>query len=188
MLTEAVKSRKHPSDAQFVENVMWEQGRVVFVTLNLPGSNNDGLIWTKPFTNESARAAEAAQRTLADIRWLDAAFDRAEEEHAKAMVIGIQADMWDPAAVVAGGDGLGNYTIFVHELRNAVCGLAAGTQSTATRTYSVRQTTCRSQQRNGQVHGTRLCPAARITVQARRLRRQNAAADHRPRLAAYSAG
>src|SRR6266850_4467927 len=44
--------RKHPGDAQFVENVMWEHERVVFVTLNLPGSNN----WV----------AEAAQRTLAD--------------------------------------------------------------------------------------------------------------------------
>src|SRR5262249_48343597 len=27
----------HPDDAQFVENVMWEQSKTVFVTLNLPG-------------------------------------------------------------------------------------------------------------------------------------------------------
>ena len=38
--------RRHPGDAQFVENVMWEHEHVVFVTLNLPGSNNDGLSWT----------------------------------------------------------------------------------------------------------------------------------------------
>ena len=106
----------HPADAQFVENVMWEQEHLVFVTLNLPGSNNDGLPWAAPFANEPARIAEAAQRTLADLRWLDAAFDRAEKEDARAMLIGVQADMWDPAAVIAGGDGLGNYTIFVHEL------------------------------------------------------------------------
>jgi len=31
----------HPTDAQFVENVMWEESQVVFVTLNVPGSNND---------------------------------------------------------------------------------------------------------------------------------------------------
>ena len=108
--------RKHPGDAQFVENVMWEHERVVFITLNLPGSNNDGLPWTAPFANEPARAAEAAQRTLADIRWLGAAFDRAEEEGAKAVLIGIQANMWDPEALLPGGDGLSNYTIFVHEL------------------------------------------------------------------------
>jgi hypothetical protein len=108
----------YPADAQYVENVMWRQSQVVFVTLNMPGSNNDGLKWTAPFTDETARAREAAQRTGAAIRWLQAAFARAEDEGAKAVVIGLQADMWDPAAVVPGGDGLGNYTLFVHELAN----------------------------------------------------------------------
>jgi hypothetical protein len=106
----------HPTDAQFVENVMWEESRVVFVTVNLPGSNNDGLKWTAPFTDETARTREAAQRTLADIRWLEAAFRKAEEDDARAVLIGTQADMWDPSQVAAGGDGLGNYSVFVHEL------------------------------------------------------------------------
>jgi hypothetical protein len=116
--------RDHPEDAQFVENVMWQQRGVVFVTVNMPGSNNDGLPWSgnanklpvAPFLDEPARVREAAQRTLADLRWLDKAFDRAEDERAKAVVIGLQADMFDPAAIVTGGDGLGNYTIFVQEL------------------------------------------------------------------------
>jgi len=108
----------YPADAQYVENVMWRQSQVVFVTLNMPGSNNDGLKWTAPFTDETARAREAAQRTGAATRWLQAAFARAEDEGAKAVVIGLLADMWDPAAVVPGGDGLGNYTLFVHELAN----------------------------------------------------------------------
>ena len=106
--------RVHPEDAQFVENVMWEESRVVFVTVNMPGSNNDGLKWTAPFTDETARTREAAQRTLAALRWLRAAFAKAEEDDAKAVLIGLQADMWDPAAI--GGDGLGNYATFVHEL------------------------------------------------------------------------
>jgi hypothetical protein len=88
----------------------------VFVTVNLPGSNNDGLKWTAPFTDETARTREAAQRTLADIRWLEAAFRKAEEDDARAVLIGLQADMWDPSQVAAGGDGLGNYSILVHEL------------------------------------------------------------------------
>ena len=115
--TQAEKfDRVHPADAQFVENVMWQQSRVVFVTVNMPGSNNDGLKWTAPFTDETARAREAAQRTGAAIRWLQTAFARAEASDARALVIALQADMWDPAAVAPGGDGLGNYTLFVHEL------------------------------------------------------------------------
>ena len=70
----------HPSDAQFVENVLWEESQVVFVTLNVPGSNDDGLPWSggtatipgppypaKAFLNEPARIQEVAERTLADI-------------------------------------------------------------------------------------------------------------------------
>jgi len=117
VLTQAKRfNRLYPADAQFVENVMWQQSRVVFATVNMPGSNNDGLTWTAPFTDETARAREAAQRTGAAMRWLQAAFARAEEDDARAVVIGLQADMWDAAAVVPGGDGLGNYTLFVHEL------------------------------------------------------------------------
>jgi len=111
-------SRVYPGDAQFVENVMWQDSRVVFVMLNMPGSNNDGLAWTAPFTDETARAREAAQRTGAALRWLKKAFDEAKEEDARAVVIGLQANMWDQEALVAGGDGLCNYTLFVHELAN----------------------------------------------------------------------
>jgi hypothetical protein len=105
-----------PADAQFVENVMWEANDVVFVTVNMPGSNNDSLPWSTNFANPTAQANEIATRTAADIRWLQAAFKQAENRHAKAVVIGLQADMWDPAAVVAGGDGLDKYTPFVQEL------------------------------------------------------------------------
>ena len=36
----------HPTDAEYVENVMWEQSGVLFVTINLPGgSNNDTDGW-----------------------------------------------------------------------------------------------------------------------------------------------
>jgi hypothetical protein len=106
----------HPADAQFVENVMWQQSQTVFVTLNVPGSNNDGLPWTAPFTDEPARQLEVAERTAADLRWLELAFAWANRERARAVVIGLQADMWDPAAVAPGGDGLDGYTAFVRRL------------------------------------------------------------------------
>jgi len=160
--------RKHPGDAQFVENVMWEQRRVVFVTLNMPGSNNDGLPWTAPFKDETARAAEAAQRTLADIRWLDAAFDQAEKEHAKAVVIGLQADMWDPAAIVAGGDGLGNYTIFVHELaqRSVRFGGPVLLINGDSHVFGSDKPLADPNSATGKIHGTQPVPnLTRITVQ-----------------------
>src|SRR5262245_41273985 len=100
----------HPTDAQFVENVMWEESQVVFVTLNVPGSNHDTLPWTGVFSNPTAQAQEVAERTAADIRWLERAFAQAEADGDEAVLIGIQADMWDPAALLPGGDGLGGYT------------------------------------------------------------------------------
>lgn len=105
-----------PADAAFVENVMWEESRVLFVTLNVPGSNDDSLPWTAPFSNPAAQAAERAVRDAANLRWLDAAFARATRIRAKAVVVAIQADMFDPAALVPGGDGLSGYTPFVQEL------------------------------------------------------------------------
>ena len=106
----------YPGDAAYVENVMWMDGKVVFVTVNLPGSNNDTLPWTGTFANPSAQAAEVAARTAADVRWLQSAFDLANQSHARAVVIGLQADMWDLSALAAGGDGLDKYDGFVQAL------------------------------------------------------------------------
>jgi len=106
----------YPADAQFVENVMWEDSRVIFVTLNVPGSNNDTLPWTGAFSNPAAQAQEVAQRSDADLRWLQAAFDEAQEQHANAIVIALQADMWDPAALALGSDGLNAYTPLVQKI------------------------------------------------------------------------
>jgi hypothetical protein len=89
--------RRHPSDAKFVENVIWEQARVLFVTLNIPGgSNNDQDIWYGTPTLTAAQIQEIAERTDADIRWLNLAFELAKITRAKGVVIQSQADMWDP--------------------------------------------------------------------------------------------
>src|SRR5262249_19195609 len=89
----------HPDDAQFVENVMWEDAKVLFVTLNVPGgSNNDQALWSEPFNTPDdvvAQNTERAQREAADIRWLIAAFDTARANNDKAVVVVLQADMWD---------------------------------------------------------------------------------------------
>lgn len=87
----------HPSDGEYVENVMWEQSGVLFVTVNIPGgSNNDDDIWYGSAAGRTgAQIQEVAQRTGADLRWLDAAFARARVDGVKGIVIVEQADMWD---------------------------------------------------------------------------------------------
>lgn len=108
-----------PTDAQFVENVMWEDSRVVFATFNIPGgSNDDASPWTGIFADPGAQLTEATQRRAANLRWLERAFDKARDERAKAVVIMVQADMWDPEAIAVGGAGLSNYTPFVQALAN----------------------------------------------------------------------
>src|SRR5258708_34808057 len=75
---------------------MWAQKDIVFVTINVPGgSNNDADPWYKVPAASQAQIDERNNRTAADIRWLDAAFAVAGDQHAKGVVITAQADMWD---------------------------------------------------------------------------------------------
>ncbi len=86
----------HPSDRKYVENVMWERSGVLFATVNIPGgSNNDTDVWFGAATPSAAQTQEVAERTGADLRWLDAAFAVARFTGAKAVVLVEQADMWD---------------------------------------------------------------------------------------------
>ena len=109
--------RAHPADSQFVENVMWQESGVTFATFNMPGgSNNDTSPWAGQFSDPAAQAEEVAERSAANLRWLEAAFDQAGDAHSRAIVIALQADMWDPEAIAAGGAGLDQYTPFVQSL------------------------------------------------------------------------
>ena len=106
-----------PTDAQFVENVLWMQHDVLFVTLNVPGgSNDDTAPWSGIFANPAAQAQEVQDREAANLRWLDQAFKIAQHEHVRAVVLAVQADMWDPEAAAPGGAGLDKYTPLVQEL------------------------------------------------------------------------
>jgi hypothetical protein len=104
----------YPEDSQFVENVMWEDSHVVYATFNMPGgSNNDAERWSGAFADNAAQDNERAQRSGADLRWLQATFQRAAAEKARAVVIALQADMWD---LEGGAAHLTNYTFFVQAL------------------------------------------------------------------------
>jgi hypothetical protein len=104
-----------PSDKNYVENVRWQQKDVVFVTMNIPGgSNNDADNWYGTPDKSQAQIDEVAQRTAADLRWLDAAFTYAKSEHAKGVVIFEQADMWDLDGKTASH--IANYEPFIADI------------------------------------------------------------------------
>ena len=165
----------YPTDAQFVENVMWEESQVVFVTLNVPGSNNGTLPWNggtatipgppypaQAFLNEKARAQEVAERTAANNRWLRAAFERAKTDGAKAVLIAIQADMWDTTVALTA------YTPFVHELAD-LCVAFGGPVlliNGDSHLYGTDTPLANPGSATGLIHGTQAVPnLTRITVQ-----------------------
>ena len=157
-----------PDDAQFVENVRWEDSRVVFVTLNVPGSDNDTLPWTGDFANSSAQDREVAQRNDANMRWLQAAFEEAEARHARAVVIALQADMWDPAALAPGGDGLDAYRPFVQQLADlsVAFGRPVLLLNGDSHLFEVDHPLADPGSATGMIHGTQAVPnLTRITVQ-----------------------
>jgi len=72
----------------FPENRQWVHGRVVFVTLNVPGSDNN-------VGHDAASDAEARCRDAANAQWLDRAAALAAGAGMRALVIAIQANVWD---------------------------------------------------------------------------------------------
>jgi hypothetical protein len=72
----------------YPENRAWTRSRILFVTLNIPGSdNNVGF--------DKASDDEAACRNAANARWLARAVEEGEGAGTRALVVAIQADPWD---------------------------------------------------------------------------------------------
>ena len=100
-----------PANSTYVENVEFERGRVIFATINITGSNNDGVSWGTPLPADAAswpsQAEEQATRARANAAWVDRTFAEAKSENASAVVLMFQADMWDTAEpTLAGYDAL----------------------------------------------------------------------------------
>jgi hypothetical protein len=85
-----------PADKEYVENVQFEKSGVMFVTMNVPGgSNNDTDPWYGSPAMGASQQQEVANRSAADLRWLASAFMAAAANGDTAIVIMLQADMWD---------------------------------------------------------------------------------------------
>ena len=86
---------------KFAENTRFVHGGIVFVGLNVPGSNNN-KVGDKDCTAKSARTpaqcaadnVEYAERDAANIAWVHEAFDLARQQKAAGIVLVLQADPW----------------------------------------------------------------------------------------------
>ncbi len=86
---------------KYVENVRFSQGPVMFVGLNVPGSNNNLIMSAKECGNKSVRKqeqcdasnAEYLERDTANIAWLQDSFVKAKASGAKGVVLVVQADV-----------------------------------------------------------------------------------------------
>ena len=85
---------------EYAENVRWVHGNVVFVGLNVPGSNNNKVNASDCISNKSVRTlqdcnadnAEYAARNLANIEFIKESFQKAKVGKARGLMITIQAD------------------------------------------------------------------------------------------------
>jgi hypothetical protein len=77
--------RQAPAGKPYTEHARWSVQRVLFVTLNMPGGNN----------NRARDPAEATERTAAAARWLKSSFARAKEQKLPAVVVMMQANPWN---------------------------------------------------------------------------------------------
>jgi len=94
-----------PANGAYLENTMWKRSNVVFASINITGSDNDKAPWTSTpvqagelradFASYPSQAEEQASRTRATRAWIDRTFTLATREHAPAVVLLFQADMWD---------------------------------------------------------------------------------------------
>jgi len=85
---------------KYVENTRFQHGGVVFVGINMPGSNNNLILNAKECTAKSARNAaqcdaanaEYLERDAANIEWMKAAFEQAAKDKAPGLVLVVQGD------------------------------------------------------------------------------------------------
>jgi len=95
---------RHPitvvrQSAAYPENVRWTRGPVTYLGLNIPGSDNNFADGGKNGPAAEGQA-EYAARNAANLDWLRAGFAAARSAHSRAVMIVIQADMWDPTATL----------------------------------------------------------------------------------------
>lgn len=89
-------NKSYPNDSKYVENTWFEKTGVMFATANVPGGSNNGTDpWYSVPAMTAAQTQEVSDRTGATLRWLDLVFSTAKSNGDIAIVLTIQADLWD---------------------------------------------------------------------------------------------
>jgi hypothetical protein len=83
-------------NAAFPENVRWSFGPVVYIGLNVTGSDNNAPQFDATGKQIDGDLAEYTARNAGNLAWLRDSFAFAKQRHAKAVAIIQQADMWSP--------------------------------------------------------------------------------------------
>jgi hypothetical protein len=108
--------------ANYPENSRWKYGPVLFVTLNMPGSNN-GLQNASsgggvPNPHLAAMDAEYTARNAANVAWLNQAFDQAAADTSiKGVLIAIQANPFERFLEAGQTYTISGYSEFMSTLR-----------------------------------------------------------------------
>lgn len=76
-----------PNFAKYVENSRWVHNGVLFVSVHIPGSNNN-------FERRPGAPEEYFARNAANLAWIRAAFEEAAKAEVRGVVFAYQADMW----------------------------------------------------------------------------------------------
>jgi hypothetical protein len=87
----------------YPENVRYSKQDVEFAAVHIVGSNNSLVNWTGKTAPTAEQLAEHKARTAAGIQLVNETFARATEEESRAVVIQVQADMFDPTLPCAAG-------------------------------------------------------------------------------------
>ena len=95
-LGQQTMSVKAQTKLGFPENVRFDRADVTFAALHVIGSNNSLANWTGHTSPTVEQLAEVQARTSADLRLIKETFAHAKDEHSNAVVLMLQADMFDP--------------------------------------------------------------------------------------------
>jgi hypothetical protein len=95
-MTVETQSKTMPGFETYVENQRFEKNGVLFVLPHVVGSNND-------FEAQNPKTAmEFFERDKANRAWIEDSFKKAVDTNAKAVVITIQADLYDTVSAEGG--------------------------------------------------------------------------------------
>src|SRR5262245_36599942 len=81
----------NPATSKFRENVRWRVGGVIFVGLNMPGSNNNFPTTLKSGVSVG-NAAEYAERNMANLAWIREAFALATQDRSPGLMLFMQGN------------------------------------------------------------------------------------------------